>query len=117
VVGSRWDRGSNRKLKKTAFEIWPNALVEGSASQELPLPKDFEQLVQDRDPDELNGKLVVGNDPDEYAEEILSYHETGYTHVYVHQIGRDQEGFLKFAKSELFRERAFSATLTVFTRR
>ena len=47
------------------FEVWPNALIEGSASQELPLPKDFEQLVEDRDAEELDGKLVLGDDVDE----------------------------------------------------
>jgi coenzyme F420-dependent glucose-6-phosphate dehydrogenase len=93
---------SKEQAKKTAFEVWPNALVEGSASQELPLPKDFEQLVEGHDPDELDGKLVLGNDPDEYVQEIESYDRTGYTHVYVHQIGPEQEAFLKFAKSELF---------------
>jgi coenzyme F420-dependent glucose-6-phosphate dehydrogenase len=25
----------------------------------------------------------------------------GYTHIYVHQIGRDQEGFLRFWTEEL----------------
>jgi coenzyme F420-dependent glucose-6-phosphate dehydrogenase len=39
---------SRKEAKRTAFENWPNVLVEGSASQELPLPKDFEQLVEDR---------------------------------------------------------------------
>src|SRR4051794_9744521 len=92
---------SKERAKKTAFEVWPNALVEGSASQELPLPKDFEQLVEDRSADELDGKLVLGNDPDEYLEELKTYDNAGYTHVYIHQIGPDQNGFLKFAKSEL----------------
>jgi coenzyme F420-dependent glucose-6-phosphate dehydrogenase len=92
---------SKEQAKKTAFEIWPNALVEGSASQELPLPRDFEQLVEDRTPDELEGKLVLGNDPEEYLDELRDYDEAGYTHAYIHQIGPDQEGFLKFAKSEL----------------
>ena len=92
---------TKEQAKKAAFEVWPNALVEGSASQELPLPKDFEQLVEGRDPDELDGKLVLGSDPDEYVQEIQSYDRAGYTHVYVHQIG-EQEAFLKFAKSELF---------------
>jgi coenzyme F420-dependent glucose-6-phosphate dehydrogenase len=92
---------SKEQAKKTAFEVWPNALVEGSASQELPLPKDFEQLVEDRKPDELEGKLVLGNDPEEYLRELQEYDEAGYTHAYIHQIGPDQEGFLKFAKSEL----------------
>jgi coenzyme F420-dependent glucose-6-phosphate dehydrogenase len=92
---------SKERAKKTAFEVWPNALVEGSASQELPLPKDFEQLVEDRSADELDGKLVLGNDPEEYLEELKTYDSAGYTHVYIHQIGPDQNGFLKFAKSEL----------------
>jgi coenzyme F420-dependent glucose-6-phosphate dehydrogenase len=92
---------SKEQAKKTAFEVWPNALVEGSASQELPLPSDFEQLVEDRNPDELEGKLVLGNDPDEYLEELQEYGEAGYTHVYIHQIGPDQDGFLQFLKSEL----------------
>ena len=94
--------GSKDQAKKIVFEVWPNALVEGSASQELPLPKDFEQLVEGRNPDELENKLVLGNDPEEFLEEISAYEQAGYTHVYVHQIGPDQEGFLKFAKSELF---------------
>jgi coenzyme F420-dependent glucose-6-phosphate dehydrogenase len=93
---------SKEQAMKTAFEVWPNALVEGSASQELPLPSDFEQLVEDRDAEELDGKLVLGNDVGEYAEQFRKYREAGYTHLYVHQIGPDQDGFLKFAKSELF---------------
>jgi hypothetical protein len=39
--------------------------------------------------------------PGTSVQEIPSYAEAGYTHVCVHQIGADQEAFLKFAKSEL----------------
>jgi coenzyme F420-dependent glucose-6-phosphate dehydrogenase len=92
---------SRQQAKKTAFEVWPNALVEGSASQELPVPGDFEQLVQHGKPEELEGKIVLGSDPDDYLQELQEYEEAGYTHVYIHQIGPDQEGFLGFAKSEL----------------
>jgi coenzyme F420-dependent glucose-6-phosphate dehydrogenase len=92
---------SKEKARKTAFEVWPNALVEGSASQELPLPGDFEELTKDREADKLDGKLVLGSDVDEYVEEIKEYDQAGYTHVYVHQIGPDQEAFLQFARKEL----------------
>jgi G6PDH family F420-dependent oxidoreductase len=92
---------SKDDAKKTAFEVWPNALVEGSASQELPLPKDFEQLVEDRDADELEGTVPLGPDANDYLEQLQEYDKAGYTHVCVHQIGSDQEGFLEFAKSEL----------------
>src|SRR3954454_13238453 len=92
---------SKDEAKKIAFENWPNALVEGSASQELPLPKDFEQLVEDREADELEGTLPLGPDPDEYIEEIRKYEDAGYTHLCIHQIGSDQEAFLAFAQNEL----------------
>jgi coenzyme F420-dependent glucose-6-phosphate dehydrogenase len=93
---------SKDAAKKTAFEVWPNALVEGSASQELPLPKDFEQLVEGRNPDELEGTLTLGPDPDEYLDQIKEFDKAGYTHAYFHQIGPDQDAFLEFAKSDLF---------------
>ena len=93
---------SKEEAKRTAFEVWPNALVEGSASQELPLPSDFEQLVESREPEDLEGTLTLGPDADEYVEELKEYERAGYTHAYLHQVGSDQEGFLEFAKSELF---------------
>ena len=92
---------SKDEAKQTAFEIWPNALVEGSASQELPLPSDFEQLVEGRNADELEGKLTLGSDPDEYLGQVEEYEQAGYTHVYFHQIGPDQDAFLEFAREQL----------------
>ena len=92
---------SKDEAKKTAYENWPNVLVEGAASQELPLPRHFEQLVQDRNADELEGTIPLGPDPDEYLEQISEYDKAGYTHVCFHQVGPDQEPFLEFARKEL----------------
>ena len=92
---------SREEARKIAFEAWPNALVEGSASQELPLPSDFEELVQGREPEELEGTLTLGPDPDEYLDQLREYEQAGYSHAYIHQLGRDQEGFLRFAREEL----------------
>jgi coenzyme F420-dependent glucose-6-phosphate dehydrogenase len=92
---------SKAEAKKTAFEAWPNALVEGSASQELPLPSDFEQLVEERDADELEGTLTLGPDPEEYLDQVREYDKAGYTHVYFHQIGPEQDAFLDFVQNEL----------------
>ncbi len=87
--------------KKTAFDVWPNALVQGAASQELPLPKNFEELVEDRNPDDLEGSVTLGPDAGEYVDAVREYEDAGYTHVYIHQVGLDQEGFLRFARDEL----------------
>jgi hypothetical protein len=84
-----------------AFEVWPNALVEGSASQELPLPSDFEQLVSGREADDLEGTLTLGPDVDEYVDKVKEYEKAGYTLVYFHHVGPDQDAFLAFAQNEL----------------
>jgi coenzyme F420-dependent glucose-6-phosphate dehydrogenase len=92
---------SRDEARQTAFAAWPNILVEGSASQELPLPSDFEQLVEGREPHELEDALTLGPDPADYLEQLKEYEAAGYTHAYIHQLGADQEGFLEFARREL----------------
>lgn len=92
---------TEEEARRTAFEVWPNVLVEGSASQELPLPSDFEELVESRSPDDLEGVLPLGPDPEAYVSALRSYADAGYTHVYFHQIGPDQVGFIEFASEHL----------------
>jgi hypothetical protein len=50
---------------------------------------------------DLEGKLVLGPDPEEYLEQIRTFGEAGFTHVYLHQIGPDQAGFLEFARESI----------------
>jgi coenzyme F420-dependent glucose-6-phosphate dehydrogenase len=92
---------SKEGAKQTAWERWPNAAIEGAASQELPLPEHFEQLAESSSPDDLEEKLVLGPDSEEYLAQIRTFGEAGFTHVYLHQIGPDQAGFLDFARNEI----------------
>ena len=87
--------------KKTAYEWWPNAGLGGELSQELPLPRHFEQAAQLITPDDLAEKLPLGPDPDRHVEAIKAFVDAGYDHVYIHQIGPDQEGFFDFFTREL----------------
>jgi hypothetical protein len=45
--------------------------------------------------------LVCGPDPQRYHETIAAYVEAGIDHVYIHQVGPDQAGFIGFAEREL----------------
>jgi coenzyme F420-dependent glucose-6-phosphate dehydrogenase len=92
---------SKEQAKRAAWEVWPNAAIQGAASQELALPEHFEQLIEDGSPEDLEGTLVLGPDPAEYRAEIEKFAAAGFTHVYLHQIGPDQRGFLDFARTEL----------------
>ncbi len=55
------------EAKKTAYEWWPNAGIGGELSQELPLPRHFEQAAQLVTPDSLAEKLPLGPDPARHA--------------------------------------------------
>ncbi len=89
---------------KTAKEIWPNAGVPGELSVELPVPAHFEQASQNVTEDTIRESIVCGPDPQPHLEKIRAFVDAGYTHVYVHQVGKDQEGFMRFYREKVMPE-------------
>jgi G6PDH family F420-dependent oxidoreductase len=87
--------------RRTALECWPNAALTGPLGQELPLPSHFEAASEMVTEDAIAEAIVCGPDPEAFATRIDEYFEAGYTHVYLHQVGADQEGFLRFCAAEL----------------
>jgi hypothetical protein len=53
------------------------------------------------EPDDLAEAMPLGPDPERYLEEIKAFEGAGYDHVYIHQVGDDQAGFIQFAQREL----------------
>jgi G6PDH family F420-dependent oxidoreductase len=86
---------------RTVHRVWPTAGIGGDLSYELPLPRHFEQAAENVTVEDLKEKVTVGPDPAPYVEKIEELVEVGYTHVYLHQIGQDQDGFFRFWKDEL----------------
>lgn len=87
--------------RKTAFKYWPTAAVRGELSQELPTPAHFEQAAQMVKEEDVAKVIVCGTDPQRHLEQIQSYVDAGFDHVYVHQVGPDQEGFMSFYRREI----------------
>ena len=87
--------------RRTAHEVWPNAALRGTLSQELPLPSHFEAATAMVTEDDVAAAVVCGPDPDAHIARIDEYLEAGYTHVYVHQVGPDQDGFFDFYAAEI----------------
>src|SRR6185295_718703 len=90
-----------RAARKTAYEWWPNTALPGELGQELPLPRHFEQAAKLVDEEDIATKVVCGPDPERHVAAIQEYLDLGYEHVYVHQIGADQEGFFRFYQREV----------------
>ena len=95
-----WNEDEATALK-TAHEIWPNSGLPGELGQELPTPAHFEQAVQLVTPEKIAESVVVGPDASKYLAKIDEYAQAGYDHVYIHQVGPDQEGFIRFAEREI----------------
>jgi len=85
----------------TALEVWPNAGLRGTLNQELPLPSHFEQAAQMVSRDDITKSVVCGPDQEQHRAAIQGYIDAGFDHVYVHQVGRDQDGFFRFYEREI----------------
>jgi G6PDH family F420-dependent oxidoreductase len=99
--------------RQTAREWWPTAAIHGEASQELPNPANFEDLVKDFDEEAVAKVIPCGPDAGPMLDQIREYEQGGYDHVYVHQVGPDQAGFLDFASRELLPEFTDKASKTL----
>jgi G6PDH family F420-dependent oxidoreductase len=93
--------GTEEEAKRVAHENWPNAGLEGPLSQELALPAHFEAAAEMVEPDDLAETMPLGPDPGRYLEQIKAFEDAGFDHVYIHQVGPDQQGFIEFARREL----------------
>jgi len=87
---------SEAEARKTALEYWPNGAISGNHFLELPLPSHFEQATELVREEDIAESIVCGPDPDKHLEAIGEYVDAGYDHVYVHQVGPDQDGFFDF---------------------
>jgi coenzyme F420-dependent glucose-6-phosphate dehydrogenase len=92
---------SEREARRTAHRWWPTAALHGEVTQELPNPAQFTDLVSIVSEDQVAEAIPCGPDPAVHLAKIQAYIDAGYDHVYVHQIGPDQAGFLEFARREL----------------
>jgi G6PDH family F420-dependent oxidoreductase len=90
-----------RSARKTAMEWWASGAVSGELSQELPLPRHFEQAIQMLREEDVAAKVICGPDPAAHIDAIKEFLDADIDHVYVHQVGPDQEGFFNFYSKEV----------------
>jgi len=90
-----WARDRDEAIA-TAHRIWPNTGVPGQLSQDLPTPAHFEQASSVVTKEQIAESVSCGPDPSPVVDKIGEMVAAGIDHVYLHQIGPDQEGFGRF---------------------
>ena len=93
-----------KTARRTAHEIWPTAAMGSSLSWELALPKHFEEVAELVTEDGVTEQIICGPDPAKHFDAIRTFADAGYDHVCVHQVGPDQEGFIRFYEREIIPE-------------
>ncbi len=87
--------------RKNAYASWRTEIVPGPLHANLPLPDDFDQISQLGSEDDVAKKIPLGPDPETYLTSIQKYIDAGFDHLFLHQIGHDQEGFFDFISREV----------------
>lgn len=87
--------------RRVAHEWWPNGALPGPLLQDLSRPEDFEAAAELVGEDDVARAVVCGPDPERHLQAIAEFAAAGFDHVYVHQVGPDQEGFFDFYEREI----------------
>jgi G6PDH family F420-dependent oxidoreductase len=90
------------EARRLAHQQWPTSAFAPALNSELRTPAQFEQVTSEMvEENDVASQVVCGPDPAAHIAGIRKYVDAGFDHVYVHQIGHDQAGFLKFYRSEI----------------
>lgn len=95
-----WARDET-EARRIAHTWWPTAALRGSFKNELPLPMHLEEASSLVTEDAVAQAIVCGPDPERHLEQIRKFAAAGFDHVYIHQVGPDQEGFFRFYAAEV----------------
>jgi coenzyme F420-dependent glucose-6-phosphate dehydrogenase len=92
---------SEQEAQETAYRFFANTGAPGELNTELALPRHYEQVAELLEPSDMADLLACGPDPEKVIEQVREYEQAGLDHLYLHQVGPDQEGFFRFWREEL----------------
>lgn len=77
-----------------AYDQWKTNVFASMVTSEFNVPEQFEKAAQFVRPDDVRAKVCCSADPAVHADRIGELFELGFDHVYVHQVGTNQEAFV-----------------------
>jgi G6PDH family F420-dependent oxidoreductase len=95
-----WGEEESEALE-TAFQLWPTEALSGQLSQELPMPRHFEEAASVVTKEMMADTIACGPEPKGYVDLIGRYLSAGFDELFINQIGDDAHGFFEFFNREL----------------
>jgi G6PDH family F420-dependent oxidoreductase len=95
-AGTKVCYGANRDAAvATAHRLWPNEVLPGELAQVLPQPAHFEQASELVTEEMVADSVPCGPDLDEHVAALQEFADAGVDHLYVQQIGSEQQPFFR----------------------
>ena len=77
-----------------AMDQWPNGGMK-FPKQDVRSPFDFAEMAKLVRREDFTGRMVISSDPDLHRAEIQKFIDAGFDRIYIHNVGRNQEEFIK----------------------
>jgi G6PDH family F420-dependent oxidoreductase len=91
---------SEEEALANAMTEWPNGGMK-FPKQDIKSPHDFEQMAKLVRPEDFTGRMLISSDPDAHRAEIQKYLDLGIDRLYLHNVGRNQEEWIKVFAAEV----------------
>ena len=95
-----WE-ATNSNVAKPCMRYGPTPPCRASSRQELPTWTHFEQVAELVTEDDVADRVPCGPASEPIVERVRAMVEAGYDHIYLHQIGPDQDAFFALWEAEL----------------
>jgi probable non-F420 flavinoid oxidoreductase len=92
---------SKQEARLAAWDQWRHIAVPTQTLAQLERPEDFDASVRDVRPEEMDDLIPLIDRSDELVQIIRDYTSLGFSEIYIHNISRDQLGFIRFMKDEV----------------
>jgi coenzyme F420-dependent glucose-6-phosphate dehydrogenase len=83
-----------------ALTEWPNGGMKFPKA-DIRSPFDFQQMAKLVRPEDFTGRMLISADPDAHRKEIQRFLDLGIDRLYLHNVGRNQEDWIKIFGAEV----------------
>jgi coenzyme F420-dependent glucose-6-phosphate dehydrogenase len=92
---------TKEEARLAAWDQWRCAAVSAENLASLRQPAQFDERTRNVAPDEMDRCILLIERGDELIEQIRSYIECGFEEIYIHNVSRNQLGFIDFMAREV----------------
>jgi len=85
---------TRERAREIAREQWATNALPPELMAELATAEEFESHAAELDDGDLEGAVIVSDDPAEHVDRLCEFAELGFDEIYLHHVGPDQRPFI-----------------------